>query len=95
MKRRLLKVLFVIVATGAAAVAALLIRLWTEHDNELTLPTPTGAFAVGRVTEVWSDDTRADLFAEAPNTKQELVVWMWYPSTSPRTAKAADYLPSF
>jgi predicted dienelactone hydrolase len=92
--KRLRKTIVALAATGGAGVILLLAVLWSEHSSELTLPTPTGPFAVGRVTDAWVDDKHVDPFAEAPGSKRELLVWTWYPATRPPTAKAADYLPA-
>jgi len=59
------------------------------------LPAPSGPFAVGRITETWIDDQRADSFVEAPSgSRTELVVWIWYPSTRKSDQQSADYLPA-
>ena len=81
--KRLLKILLTIVALGAAAVATLLLLLWRDHYRELTLPTPTGNFAVGRATDVWRDEAR------------ELPVWIWYPAVTSATATPAEYVPRY
>src|SRR5438067_4050521 len=61
--RRLLYLAFIIVATLAAA-------LWLEHRATLTLPKPTGTFAVGRSVAEWAGANR------------DLLIWMWYPATN-------------
>jgi len=80
---------------GVLGVGALFGSLWLEHRTEVTLPTPTGPFAVGRATYAWTDDAHADTLAPVPGTKRELIVWIWYPSAPGRSAaKSADYLPA-
>ena len=72
--------------SGVLAVGAFLGSLWLEQRTELTLPTPTGSFAVGRVIYDWADD--------APSHKRELLVWIWYPSGAGQSAGMTDdYLP--
>jgi dienelactone hydrolase len=72
--------------SGVLAVGAFLGSLWLEQRTELTLPTPTGSFAVGRVIYDWADD--------APSHKRELLVWIWYPSAAGQSAGVTDdYLP--
>lgn len=66
--------------------------LWFEHRSELTLPTPTGPFAIGRAIYDWADDKTADPFAPVPNTRRELLVWMWYPATTAQSAPEGDYV---
>ena len=78
---------------GVLGVAALLVSLWLEHRTELTLPTPTGPFAVGRATYVWADDA-PDTLAPVPGTKRELLVWIWYPSAATPSVAIDDYLPA-
>lgn len=82
-------------AVLALLVGALLATLWLEHRMEVTLPTPTGPFAVSRTTYVWCDAMHADSFAPQPGTKRELLAWIWYPAVarqSPPTVE--DYLPA-
>jgi len=59
---------------------AALAALWLEHRTEVTLPVPTGPYAVGRVTYVWTDAT-PDTLAPVPGTRRELMVWIWYPTS--------------
>jgi predicted dienelactone hydrolase len=85
----------VLATLGVAGIGALLGSLWLEHRTELTLPTPTGPFAVGRTTYAWADDADPDTLAPVPGTRRELVVWIWYPSAPGQSAaKRADYLPA-
>ena len=42
--------------------------LWLEHRSEVTLPAPTGSFAVGRDLYDWTDG------------KREVLAWIWYPA---------------
>ena len=69
------------IAAGAGVVV-LFGSLAINHSAETTLPVPTGKFPVGRTTLDWVDD--------APNTKRELLAWIWYPS-EPSSVKE-DYL---
>ena len=83
-------VLFVVVGF-----AVLLGLLWLDHKRETTLPTPTGPFVVGRMTQVWSDAVQADASAPQPGTKRELIAWIWYPTVpQERTETGNDYLPA-
>ena len=54
--------------TAIVVIAGLVIALWLEHRTALTLPKPTGTFAIGRNVAEWRDANR------------ELLIWMWYPS---------------
>jgi len=92
---RLLKGFAVLVLLGVLAIGALVGSLWLEHRTELTLPTPTGSFAVGRATYDWVDEATLDTLAPVPGTKRELLVWIWYPAaTGQRGAPPDDYLPA-
>jgi hypothetical protein len=51
--RRIFKGFAGLAMLGVLGVAALLVSLWLEHRTEVTLPTPTGAFAVGHALYVW------------------------------------------
>jgi len=81
--KRFLKIVLAIVALGAAAAITLLLLLWRDHSTELTLPAPSGSFAVGRATDVRRDDTR------------ELPIWIWYPAATSAGATPADYVPRY
>src|SRR5271154_4510724 len=82
-------ILFVI--TGIAAILGLL-RL--EHGFAVELPTPTGSYAVGRVTYHWVDPSRIDSLAPVTGQKRELMVWIWYPATPKTTTPPAEYQPA-
>jgi predicted dienelactone hydrolase len=79
---------------GVFGVAALLVSLSVEHRTGVTLPTPTGPFAVGRALYDWADDETPDTLAPVAGTKRELLVWMWYPSAAGQPAAMDDYLPA-
>src|SRR6266849_6340278 len=90
---RIFKGLALLAMLGALGVAALLFSLWTEHRSAITLPTPTGAFAVGRAIYDWTDDANVDTLAPVAGTKRELLVWIWYPAPAGQSS-ADDYLPA-
>lgn len=81
--KRLLRIVLVFAASGAAAALTLVLLLWRDHYTALTLPAPTGSFEVGRAADVWRDDTR------------ELPIWIWYPAAKSADAKQADYVPRY
>lgn len=70
--------IFAVLAVGA---------LWLERSTGITLPTPTGRFAVGRSIYDWVDDPQSP--------KRELLVWIWYPATASSGAVIDDYLPAW
>lgn len=92
--RRVFKAFAVLAMLGVLGVAALLVSLWLEHRTEVTLPTPTGPFAVGRALYDWADDETLDTLAPVPGTKRELLVWTWYPSAAGQSAAMDDYVPA-
>lgn len=93
--RRIFKGCAILVMLGVLGVGALLGSLWLEHRTEVTLPAPTGPLAVGRTTDVWTDEGSSDPLAPVPGTKRELLVWIWYPSAAgPSAAVRDDYLPA-
>jgi dienelactone hydrolase len=79
---------------GVLGVAALLGALWLEHRTVVTLPAPTGQFAVGRALFDWVDDQTVDTLAPAPGTRRELLVWIWYPAAASQSEAFDDYVPA-
>ncbi len=79
---------------GVLWLAALLLSLWLEHNTAITLPAPTGPFAVGRAIYDWTDDAALDALAPVPGTKRELLVWIWYPSAAGQSVAMDDYIPA-
>ena len=92
--RRIFKGFTVLAILGALGIGALLGWLWLEHRTEITLPIPTGSFAVCRAIYDWTDDTGLDTLAPIPGTKSELLVWIWYPSAAGQSVAMDDYLPA-
>jgi pimeloyl-ACP methyl ester carboxylesterase len=74
--------------------AALWGPLRLEHRSAITLPTPTGSFAVGRAIYDWTDDANVDKLAPVAGTKRELLVWIWYPAAARQSAETEDYVPT-
>ena len=68
--------------------------LWLEHGSDLTLPAPTGPFAVGRAIYDWTDDAQPGKPPANPRSKRELLVWFWYPSAPGESVTVSDYVPS-
>jgi dienelactone hydrolase len=83
----------VVAALGVVGIGALLGALWLERRTEITLPTPTGSFTVGRAIYDWTDDTKLDTLAPVPGTKRELLVWIWYPSAAGESVAMDNYVP--
>src|SRR6202158_6559130 len=92
--RRIFTGVAVLAMLGVLGVATLLGSLWLEHRTEVTLPTPTGPFAVGRALHDWADDATLDTVAPMPGTRRELLVWIWYPAAAGPSAVIDDYWPA-
>src|SRR5512132_1934512 len=92
--RRIFKGFALLAMLGVFGIVVLVGFLWLEHRSELTLPTPTGSFAVGRAIYDWTDDATLDTLAPVPGTKRELLVWIWYPSAPGKSAAMDDYAPA-
>src|ERR1035437_3761088 len=90
--RRIFKGFAVSAMLGILGAGALLGSLWLEHRTEITLPTPTGSFAVGRATYAWADDAHSDTLAPVPGTKRELVVWIWRSEEHTSELQSRQYL---
>jgi pimeloyl-ACP methyl ester carboxylesterase len=92
--RRILKIAAVLPLLGILAFGTLLGLLWIERRTDITLPAPTGPFAVGRTTYAWRDDTKTDTLAPVSGTKREVLGWIWYPAALGQSpAVTEDYLP--
>src|SRR6202045_4837170 len=92
--RRLIKGLAALAIFAVVGLAMLLALLRWEHKTEITLPAPTGHFAVGRTTSAWVNNAQTDELAPSSEAKREVVVWMWYPSTATKSATPVEYLPA-
>ena len=88
---RILKTLALLVVVG---IVVLIASIWIERRTELTLPTPTGEFGVGRVIADWVDDAAVDILAPVPGTKREVLAWIWYPAAPTASASTSDYVPA-
>src|SRR3982751_373863 len=76
------------------AIAMLFGFLAIESRIPLTLPRPTGEFAVGRTILDWKDDAAVDSLAPAPGAKRELLAWIWYPTSRDKSASLDTYWPA-
>jgi predicted dienelactone hydrolase len=96
-KRLIKRLLTSIAALALLAIAGLMVLfglLWREHKTEITLPAPTGHFAVGRTTFTWVNNAETDELAPTPGAKRAVVAWIWYPSAAGTSAAPAEYLPA-
>ena len=89
-----LKTAGIFLALVVVGVATLIGLVRREHGAGMTLPAPTGRFAVGRTSFIWTNDALTDDLAPAPGTKRTVFVWMWYPSAPSPQDETAPYQPS-
>src|SRR5215831_2355252 len=92
--RRVFKGLAILALLAVIGVGALLAALSLERRSEITLPEPTGPFAVGRSIYDWTDDATVDALAPVPGARRELLVWIWYPAAGGQSAAMDDYVPA-
>src|SRR5215472_7504393 len=64
-------------------------------DTEITLPAPTGPFAVGRIAYHWTDSSRPEPLSAQKGARREVMVYVWYPAEVGANAQTAPYLPNF
>lgn len=91
-RRQLLRVALRLAAAGLLSVCVLVVLLWVLHNRPVTLPVPTGPFAVGRVEYHWVDAARREQLGGDEAANRELVSWVWYPAAPQPGASPAPYL---
>src|SRR5205823_14613342 len=91
--RRLLRILAILAGGGLIVIICAVAALWLEHRASITLPKPSGPFAVGRVVSDWRDATTVDALSPVAGTKRELLAWIWYPAAPASSAAAEPYNP--
>src|SRR5256885_252838 len=91
--RRILRAVAVLAALGVLGIIVLLGSLRLEHTFSTSLPTPTGTFGVGRAIYDWVDAKTVDSLAAVPGTNRELLVWVWYPSSTRQAVAIDDSFP--
>ena len=84
MIKSLLKIAGVFIAVLLLGGVVLVAMVRWEHARPMTLPKPTGPFAVGRTSFTWTNDALTDDLAPIPGTKRTVFVWMWYPASTAR-----------
>ncbi len=92
-KPLLLKIALATSALLLVATVTLSLVVQAQRSALVTLPAPTGPYAVGRILYDWIDSSRTETFAPKPGAHRELMVWVWYPATPPLGAHTAPYLP--
>src|ERR1035438_3025831 len=92
--KKLLKILAALVVHIHMGISAILGLLRLEHGFAVTLPLPTGQFAVGRAMYDWVDNARIDNLAPVAGQKREVIVWIWYPAARKTPVQNAEYQPA-
>jgi predicted dienelactone hydrolase len=75
-----------------AVLALLLAALAASLYEQLDLPAPTGAYAVGRTAFAWVDPDRAESLTPDEADRREVPVVVWYPAQA-GTGESAAYFP--
>lgn len=88
------KILNIILISVLLIIGLTFLLLLIERNKKVTLPAPTGKFAIGRTTFEWSDTSRLDSLAPEPGFKRELFIWVWYPASKTKTGSTSEYLPN-
>src|SRR5262245_36270091 len=91
---RVLRWFVIFALSGVLALGGLFGLLWLEHRSRVPLPTPPGAFRVGREIQDWTDSATVDTLAPVPGAKRELLVWIWYPAAGGGSAVLDEYFPT-
>lgn len=79
---------------GVLSPFALIALLAWRQPNAVTLPEPSGPYAVGRILTAWRDEARVDPFAPVEGTRRELPVWIWYPAARGASKPRVEYMPT-
>lgn len=76
--------------TARWRLASVMLGLVACTPDSVSLPEPTGTYAVGRTREHWVD-TRAEIITDAEDDTRELTVYLWYPA-APNHGPTAAYV---
>jgi len=90
--RRLMVFIAGLAVALVGAVAVLLLTMWLAHRAPITLPAPTGRFAVGRSMFVWTEGEAGKVAAQAASPGRQVIVWFWYPAVHSRNR--GEYVPA-
>lgn len=93
MLRRLLKFTAALCVLGFLVLATVFLLLWHEHSTSLSLPQPTGHFAVGRASYTWVNQAVSEPLSPSGMDKETVVAWIWYPASPDAHSQRADYFP--
>jgi hypothetical protein len=92
-KRKLMLLAGIGLAAGVLVALLGLLSVAIQRSRTVTLSTPTGQYAVGRVLYDWTDESRQDTLTSSAGHDRELTAWVWYPADPQPSAVPASYLP--
>lgn len=87
------RILNIILIAILVIVVLIFLAFLVERNLKVTLPAPTGNFAVGRTTFEWTDSTKVDSLAPKSGMNRELFLWVWYPTSKTKTESNREYVP--
>ena len=71
----------------------MLVLLSLSTAFQLSIPAPTGAYAVGQTTLNWIDSSRPENITKNPDDVREVVALVWYPAEK-RSGTESPYFPN-
>jgi hypothetical protein len=92
-RRRLVQLMGIVAAVGLLVVVVAMVYAVVQRSRSVTLPAPTGHYAVGRILTDWTDASRPETLGPSTGPDRELSVWIWYPADPTPGASPAPYLP--
>ncbi|HVN55307.1 MAG TPA: hypothetical protein VMT46_13320 [Anaerolineaceae bacterium] len=90
--RKVLLGLAGLIGLAILAVAGFIIYSAVRRSQPVSLPVPTGPYAVGRMEFDWTDPARLEIFSGRQGQHREISAWVWYPA-EPGSGQPAPYLP--
>jgi hypothetical protein len=92
-RRKLILLVVTTAFIGLAVLMVVVLYCVIQRNRTVTLPAPTGPYAVGRVLTEWTDASRQETLTSSANHNRELTVWVWYPADPQSDTTPARYLP--
>jgi predicted dienelactone hydrolase len=92
-RRRLIRLVVIAAAVGLLVALGALLYAVIQRNRTVTLPSPTGKYAIGRILDEWTDESRPETLGTSTGQYRRLTVWIWYPADPPPGGAPAPYLP--
>ena len=88
-----------LILLGMSLLGMLVLSLWlsARRSRPVSLPSPSGPYAVGRMEYTWEDPTRTETLApdkDSSSQNRKLFIWIWYPALPVGDSSTAPYLPA-